>query len=199
PSETERQAARNRLCLPPGEVVFVTIGNCNSTKNHQELIRALAGLPPGRRPIWLHVGEEDSGCTERQLAESLEISEQVRFCGAQTDVLPYLHASDLYVMPSLYEGFSIAVLEAFAVGLPAILSDVPGLRDWSGQVPGVIFAKPHAAALREALKDFLERDLNSWKPLVVCHPAVVQKNYSVASAVASYVALYKGERLAGSL
>lgn len=195
PSESDRKVARESLCLSPNDVVFITVGNCNPAKNHPELIRALAGLPLGRRPVWLHVGEEDSVCSERRLAESLGVTERVRFCGPQPDVLPYLHASDLYVMPSLYEGFGVAIAEALSVGLPAILSDVPGLRDWSGQVPGVIFAEPHAAALREALEDFLERGPPFWRQRAACYPALAQTTYSAASALASYVALYKGERL----
>lgn len=95
------------------------------------IIRALPHLEKKIPKIcYFHIGEEDDSHSERKLAKDLTISSKVEFLGYKNDIRPYLWAADVFVMPSRYEGFSIAALEAIACGVPTILSDVPGLSEW---------------------------------------------------------------------
>lgn len=57
-----------------------------------------------------------------QYAGQLGIDESVEFLGRQEDIVPYLQAADVFVLPSLYEGFGIVAVEAQAAGLPCVLS-----------------------------------------------------------------------------
>ena len=57
------------------------------------------------------------------------LEENIRFLGNQVNVRDYLIASDIYIMPSKFEGLSISCIEAMACGLPSILYNSPGLRD----------------------------------------------------------------------
>lgn len=125
----ERQAARRQLHIADGTLALISVGNCEPVKNHAAILRALALLPAKLAVTYLHLGAEDQEGSERRLAAELGMANQVMFLGFAEDILPLLHAADVYVMPSWHEGFSCAALEALGAGLPAILSDVPGLRD----------------------------------------------------------------------
>jgi len=86
PSAADRRSARDALGIPDGRLVITTVGNCSSIKNHGALLHALALMADGSRPLYLHVGTEESDAPERKLAEKLGIAEEVRFLGPLEDV-----------------------------------------------------------------------------------------------------------------
>jgi glycosyltransferase involved in cell wall biosynthesis len=59
----------------------------------------------------------------------LNISKNIRFLGVRNDVRHLLSAADIYVMPSLWEGMPIALLEAMNLGLPILITQVEGVMD----------------------------------------------------------------------
>jgi glycosyltransferase involved in cell wall biosynthesis len=130
PSMEERSKARKALTIPDDFMVLVSIGICSPQKNHPSIIEALARLPASVPVLYLHVGPEEINYPERRLAQIMGVSSRVRFLGTVLDIIPVLSAADIYIMPSLYEGFGVAAIEAMGAGLPAILSDVAGLRDF---------------------------------------------------------------------
>lgn len=172
PSHSERMAARRHFGFEDKDLVMVTVGNCNRTKNHGAVFEAVKRIPEELRPKYLHVGTEEPGHPERELATKLGVSCNVQFVGAQKDVRGALWASDVYVMPSLYEGFSIAALEAISVGLPAILYDSPGLRDLQESFPDLKLAMDPGellAALLGIAKNARQR-----------RTGIAAKNYEIA-------------------
>jgi glycosyltransferase involved in cell wall biosynthesis len=62
-------------------------------------------------------------------ASSLGVYEDVAFAGVQSDVRPFIAAFDVFALVSFTEAFSLAALEAMAMGIPAVLSDVGGARE----------------------------------------------------------------------
>ncbi|MFM7590451.1 MAG: glycosyltransferase, partial [Isosphaeraceae bacterium] len=64
----------------------------------------------------------------RQLTESLDISPVVEFAGARGDVESELRRASVFLLPSREEGLSMALLEAMALGMPVVVSDIPGNR-----------------------------------------------------------------------
>ncbi|MCM2333069.1 MAG: glycosyltransferase [Anaeromyxobacteraceae bacterium] len=192
PEGAEREAARRSLGLADGEVALASVGNCNEFKNHGELLRALALLPPGRRPVYLHVGAEEPGLPERALAERLGLGDRVRFLGSLSDVRPVLHAADGFVMPSLREGLSISALEALATGLPAILSDVDGLRELGEVFAGVRLPAPRADALAAALEAFLEEGAEARWRTARGYPEAARLTFGVRTGAGGYVRIYRG-------
>src|SRR5690606_33415856 len=74
-------------------------------------------------------GKGKTECEEKQLSEDLGINGLVRFEGNKDNVRDYLLASDVFVMPSKFEGLGNSCLEAMACGIPVILYNVVGLRD----------------------------------------------------------------------
>ena len=122
PPPADRAAVRTRHGIPAGDVVVFAAGALDEQKNHEVLVRAMAGVRGARLVI---AGDGPL----RSMLESLaaEVDAPVQLLGLVTpeEVLALGAAADLYVMPSKVEGRSLALLDAVAAGLPVVLSDIP--------------------------------------------------------------------------
>ncbi len=193
PSEDERRSARESFDIAPGETVVVSIGNCSRIKNHSVLIEAIARLREGSRPLYLHVGTEEAGRPERALAERLGIARRVRFLGPVDDLRPVYFASDVYAMPSLREGRSVAALEALATGLPAVFADVEGLRDLGDLYPAVCYAEPNTDSIARALAELLAESPEQRRSRAAEYPEISRATFGVDAGVAAYARIYRGD------
>lgn len=130
--EGEKKEIRRLLNLSQHALVLISVGGCSPIKRHTDIIKALPEIilkfPD---TVYLHLGSGTSLNEEIELAQRLNVSAHIRFCGNQSDVRKYLIASDIYLMTSLFEGIPITTIECLACGTPAILYDVPGLRDFN--------------------------------------------------------------------
>lgn len=192
PTESERQQARDAFGLALGESVIVTVGNCSKIKNHAALLEALAQLPKESRPLYLHVGIEEPDRPEQKLAQRLGIADRVRFLGALPDVRPALYAADIFVMPSFFEGFGIAAVEALATGLPAIFTDVAGLRDFRSEYEGLCYTEPGASSLHTALTGLLAEASDQRRARALNYPTISRRLYGIARGVSGYLEIYRG-------
>ncbi len=191
-----RERARSLIGLPSDRFIIASVGNCSDVKNHTSLLHALAGLPIDQRPFYLHAGTEDSADSERRLASELglDLENEVRFLGAVRDVPMLLHAADAFVMPSLYEGFGVAAVEALGSGLPAVFTDVPGLRDFKRRFPDVVFCEPTPAALMGALQKVMQLSQADRERTAIEQSRSARDHYGVDQGVQGYVKLYRGRR-----
>jgi len=190
-SQVERWQARAEFDVAAEQLLAVVVGNCSDVKNHQALIRAVA-LPPASAFRVLHVGLEDEAAThERKLAEDLGLGDRVQFLGFIDDVPRLLHAADAFVMPSLYEGLSIAALETLACGLPSVLADVPGLRDLRPHVADAWWIAPVPESISIALEEIAAMsaaDRIGWSSKTA---ATIRREFGVDRHVRGYLECYR--------
>ncbi|HEV2132763.1 MAG TPA: glycosyltransferase [Terracidiphilus sp.] len=191
PTQAERQAARLRLRIPEDSLVLISIGNCAPLKNHAAILRALAMLPANLQVTYIHVGAEDEACSERKLAAGLGVLDKVLFHGFAKDIVPLLHAADVYVMPSWHEGFSCAALEAIGAGLPAILSDVPGLNDLRSLVPEVCWTDITPESIADAILRLQQMSSAQRRELGLRGSASVHERFGLDNGARRYAELYK--------
>jgi glycosyltransferase-like protein len=136
----ERAAARDAAGLDD-ELAILTVGGIEPRKGSLTLLRAFAAARaalPGRRPVLLVAGgatlfdHRDEIDRFHALREELDLDGSVRVLGPVSDaeLEGLYHAADLFALPSTKEGFGLAVLEALAAGLPAVVSDLDVFRTY---------------------------------------------------------------------
>jgi glycosyltransferase involved in cell wall biosynthesis len=126
-------------------------------KNLARLLEAVAALPPGRRPVLVLPGYGTEHERElREQAVALGIDSDTRFLGwLEAHDLEGLYAvSSAFVMPSLYEGFGLPVLEAMARGLPVACSDRSSLPEVAGEA-ALLFDPEDVGAITRAIDTVL--------------------------------------------
>lgn len=107
------------------EVRFVHVGIHLLRKGIGTLLEAMSLLPRSLNVVVDLLGEGPLTPGLKSYVLNHGLAESVRFRGVIGDVVPELLESDVFVLPSLSEGFSLAYLEALAAGLPVIASDIP--------------------------------------------------------------------------
>jgi UDP-glucose:(heptosyl)LPS alpha-1,3-glucosyltransferase len=113
-------AVRGQVKIPPGATVFAYVGSGFERKGVGPFLQALARR---REPAWaVVIGKDKNAHRYGRLAVKLGIAGLVRFVGSVSDVRPFLAAADAFVLPTLYDPFPNAVLEAMAAGLPVVTS-----------------------------------------------------------------------------
>ncbi len=147
-------AVRSRYALAPAYIIHV--GTLQPRKNLLRLLDAFEALPqrlpaPHPMPQLVLVGKR-GWLAEPIVARARTMGERVRLLGhvAREDLPALLSGARALVMPSLYEGFGLPVLEAMACGTPVVASNVSSLPEVAGDA--ALLVDPHATeALTEAL------------------------------------------------
>lgn len=126
-----RTEIRQKYCLPEDAFVYVFIGRITKDKGVNELFEAFKTLVNSYKNCYLFlVGNiERSESVDVDLYQWTQDESRVIYCGYTNVVEKYLSASDVYLLPSYREGFGSAVVEAEAMGVPVIVSDIPGPTD----------------------------------------------------------------------
>lgn len=125
----ERQAEKICANFPRKDHLMnvVMVSTLRSWKGHKYAIEALANLPDIRLLV---VGDGPQELSLKRLVEKSGVSDRVEFFGFQSDVRPYLLASDIFLQPSYAnEGVSQSLLQAAAMGLPVVASNIGGLNE----------------------------------------------------------------------
>lgn len=123
-----KEEIKESLSIPKESFVLLSVGQLSKRKNHQAIIKALAEI--NKNDIFYVIcglGELEQEL--KKLAEDLKVSENVIFTGYRTDVKRLLYGSDCFVFPSTQEGLPVSLMEAMAVGLACIASNIRGNTD----------------------------------------------------------------------
>lgn len=152
-----REQIRAALSLPLGSRIVITVARFTAQKGHDCLLRAakevLRQMPD---IVFLLVGDGPELEAMQILAASLDLP-NVSFLGVRADVPDLLGAADLFVLPSLFEGLPLVVLEAMALALPVVATRIGGTIEALGDThpflvpPGE--SSPLAGAIVAALAD----------------------------------------------
>ena len=159
--EEWRREIRTKYSIPDEAKVFIFIGRITRDKGINELLEATRKIFAKKEDIYLlMVGDaENTGSLKEDLYNWSVGEERIIYCGFTNEVEKYLAASDIYVLPSYREGFGSAVVEAEAMGLPVIVSDIPGPTDaMKKDTTGLVVTKGSADDLETAMYSLYEQD-----------------------------------------
>jgi glycosyltransferase involved in cell wall biosynthesis len=125
--EPARTAIRREHGIPDGAPVIGVLARLNEQKGLAYLIQAMPAILAAHPNVHLLlVGEGPLREALETQARELGVAEQIRFVGYRSNTVEYLRAMDLFVLPSLYEGLPLSVLEAMGAGLPVVATRVDG-------------------------------------------------------------------------
>lgn len=123
PNRSVRQRVREEFCIS-SEFVVGHVGRFDHAKNHWFLLKVFSELKKVEpKSKLMLVGCGDRFCEIKDEASRLGLMDDVIFTGVRSDVDELMQAMDVFVMPSLYEGFPVVMVEAQASGLPCVISD----------------------------------------------------------------------------
>lgn len=180
---------RSSFHEPP---VILSVGRLSPAKNYQVALKAVAHLieKTGLVFKWLIAGDGGLRTELVQLASELGLDGVVEFLGAREDVPEMIRDADIFFIPSAWEGFGIAAVEAMASGLPVVAGDVPGLREVVGSGTGLLVDPASTEAMAGALQKLLG-DENSALQMGLCGPEKAA-DYSLEACANSHINLFRG-------
>ncbi|MCM4158759.1 glycosyltransferase family 4 protein [Antarcticibacterium flavum] len=154
---------KTKTGIPQEDLVFIFIGRLVSEKGINELVAAFKKLQLAHSNIsLLLVGplEEDLDPLKPATLEEIEKNPKIFTTGYQQDVRPYLAISNVLAFPSYREGFPNVVMQAGAMGLPAIVSDINGCNEIIKQDKnGIIIPVKDQEALYYAMKSLINDEI----------------------------------------
>jgi len=132
-------------------VRIIHVGRFSEPKNHECIIDAVSKLPRGvyRVDLW---GEGERLDEIRDRVARAGLADEIIFNGTTTDTYQKLSASDIFILPSKWEGVPMSIIEAMGTALPIIASDVGGVSDMLTNDQSGVLIEPDAAALSAAIE-----------------------------------------------
>ena len=190
-----REVARGELGLRPEDFVVLFVGRLTRQKSVHTLLEAANQLRTRVPALKVLLVGEGKGYKEEELlalASSLKLGEMVRFCGRIEAPERYYAAADAFVLPSVFEGLGLVILEAFRAGVPVVASDVEGpaelIEDGRN---GLLFPAGHAQRLAAALET-LAVDPALRERLGSAGRAAFEESYNLEVYAARLEGLYEG-------
>jgi glycosyltransferase involved in cell wall biosynthesis len=201
----EKPWLRRRLALPTEKKLFIFVGRLAATKGLPILLEAWKELANTRQDVHLLlVGSgrdsfDDCEPALKAFVKTHALESSVSFTGDVRNVHEYLQASDVFLLPSEYEGFSLALGEALACGLPVIATRVGAapelIRDGEN---GILINPRDRKSLLMAMEKFLTYE-RPWKEMAMCIARNVVGRYGIETVAKQYRQVITGLQLTGEI
>jgi len=191
PTADERTTLRRQFGFRTDDCIVLYMGRLIDRKRLDLLVKALAALPHTRPAHCIIVGDGPERQKLQALVDAQGLGNSVHLVGATDDVLPYYQMADVFVLPSLYEGLSVALLEAMACGLCVIVAGSPGnLAVVEHSVNGLVFPVDEPELLRERLAQALG-GVEQRRVLGQAARQTVEEVYSIKAVAKAHMEMYR--------
>ncbi len=189
PRLEKRAVKRNELKIPKNVFHIVTVAELNKNKNQKVIIQAIAHL--GKKDIYYSIcGKGKNFKNLEKLIKKYHLEKQVHLLGYRKDIEEILQTADCFVFPSIREGLGIAAIEALAVGIPLIVADNRGTREYTkNNYNGIICNANNVKDFEKAIKRFYY-DINYRKNLS-SHCREIAQEYSIEAINKRMHQIYK--------
>ena len=182
--------AFKKVIAPNGERIIIHASNFRKLKRVQDVVRIFNEMIKEIPCKLLFVGDGPERGTAEALCRELNICDEVIFVGKQEQIEDVLAIADLFLLPSEYESFGLAALEAMAAGVPVVSSNAGGLNEINipgetGYMADVGDIKTMSQLALSIIKD--EKILKGFKTRAAAHA----KKYDLLNIVPLYEKLYE--------
>jgi glycosyltransferase involved in cell wall biosynthesis len=173
--------------------VLLAVGRFEEAKDHFTLLTALRDVVRDHSDVvLLLVGAGSLEQSTRQHADRLGLADAVRFLGIRTDTPALMNAADAYVMASRWEGLPLVLLEAAAVGLPIVATDVGGNRDIVHDGKNGLLVPPgNPLALASGLRQVLGMAQSERVQWGEAGRAIVHRDYDIERVLDRWEEVYR--------
>ena len=198
-SEIERVTLREKLNIQPDDFVFVFVGRIVSDKGINELIKAFSELQTaenneltGIKLLLVGGLESDLDPLNPKTLAEINQNKDIISAGFQQDVRPFFAISDALAFPSYREGFPNVVMQAGAMGLPSIVSDINGCNEIIVEGEnGLIIPPKNVEKLKEKMLT-LARDKNLYIKLKENSRRMIENRYEQSVVWKALLEEYEG-------
>jgi glycosyltransferase involved in cell wall biosynthesis len=178
----QKAVERTKLGLDPQMPTVLFVGSGFARKGAFDLVEAINTLPNYQLII---VGHDKQLTKLKKYVEALQLEKRVLLTGPQPDVKPYLAAADMFCLPSLYDPFPNAALEALCSALPVVVTDAVGIANAIKQHSAGAGCDKQAASIAQALQHVWQNQEAMSK-----NALNLSKNYDIAKASQQWLELY---------
>lgn len=196
-SEAQKELLRKELNIKNGNFVFVFVGRLVGDKGINELVKAFSLLNKTKnaehRIKLLLVGplEQELDPLPEDILNEIKNNPDIIDAGFQKDVRPYFAISDVLAFPSYREGFPNVVIQAGAMGLPSIVSDISGCNEIIVEGEnGVIVPVKNSEKLSEAMER-MKSDTEYYKKLKMNARPMIESRYEQSEVWNAILSEYK--------
>lgn len=170
-----------------GRPVVLTVARLDEQKGHSYLLEAAAKVPEAQ---FVLAGDGPLRVSLEAQARSLGVAERVKFLGYRSDIADLLADCDVFVLPSLYEGLPLSILEAMSAGKPVIATHIGGTDEAviAGET-GLLVPPANSAALATAIRSVLT-DRPLAQRLAAAGRARVEQEFSATKMVQQVIDVY---------
>ena len=154
-----REDIRSKYNIPKDAFVYGFVGRITGDKGINELFEAFQKISKDQTNVYMMLvgNTEKMESINQDLFRWAQEEQRVIFCGYSKTVEQYLAAMDVYILPSYREGFGSGVIEAEAMAVPVIVTDIPGPTDaMVRDKTGFVVLKADVKSLQSAMMKILE-------------------------------------------
>ena len=182
--------AFRKVIAPNGERIILHASNFRKVKRVQDVIKVFQAVNLQKPSKLLLVGDGPERPGAEEMCREMGICDDVRFVGKQQDMEEIMAVADLFLLPSEYESFGLAALEAMAAGAPVVASNAGGLPEIIEQgVCGFMADVGDVESMANYALDILLHDnrLNQFKEAA----RAKAKQFDIHNIIPEYETLYK--------
>ena len=187
----DRGKTRAQFGLSDKDLIGIAVATFKRQKGHVYLIEAASELVKQFPDFHLlFVGDGELKTEMESLVKQLNLDGRIHFLGTRSDVPALLAASDLFILPSLWEGLPMALIEAMASGLPVVATRVSGTNEvMADEKTGFLVEPGNSRGLVDAIQKVLD-DPGGAKVMGLASRSRVEELFSARTQAAEYIDLF---------
>lgn len=142
-----------------GNKKILHIGRFSKQKNHEVLVKAFSIVVNKGHDVSLYLyGQGELEESIKELVKNLHMDKNIFFCGLTDDVYSVMESTDIFVLPSLFEGMPMTLIEAMGTGMPILASNVGGIPDMIENEKSGLLCEPTVRGVAAGLEKLISSE-----------------------------------------
>ncbi len=172
-----------------GNKKILHIGRFSAQKNHEVLVKAFSTVVNRGHDVSLYLyGQGELEESIKELVKNLHMDKKIFFCGLIDDVYSVMESTDIFVLPSLFEGMPMTLIEAMGTGMPILASNVGGIPDMIENEKSGLLCEPTVEEVAAGLEKLISSEED--RKLYGQNAVISSEKYSADKMAKDYYEIY---------